>query len=111
MARYGILIDLDRCIGCRTHEVVCQQEGNATVRQDTLSICRTNAEGKKVLRYLPVVQERCSTSKTCTQRVKEHLSPRCIGSCPAQARKFGKVEELVDYVTRRRIPHTHLIPF
>ncbi len=111
MARYGMLIDLDRCIGCRTHEVVCQQEGNATVRQEMLSICLTTEEGKKVLRYLPLVLEKCSASRACAQRVKAHLSPRCVGSCPAQARKFGRVEELVEYIASKRLPHAHLIPF
>lgn len=111
MARYGILVDLDRCIGCRTHEVVCQLEGNATVRQDTLTICRATPEGKKVLQYLPFVQEKCSSCQICAERVKKHLSPRCIAACPARARIFGEVTELADYIKKEHIPNGHLIPF
>ncbi len=111
MARYGILIDLDRCIGCRTHEVVCQGEGNACVRQEMISVCRSTPEGKKVLQYLPFVQEKCSSSRTCAERVKEHLAPRCIGACPARARTFGEAAELAEYMTKEHIPHGHLIPF
>ena len=111
MARYGILIDLDRCIGCRTHEIVCQQEGNTVVRQDTLSICRTTEEGQKILHFLPFVQEKCSSSLACVERVKEHMLPRCIESCPARARKFGEGGELMDYVKSEHIPHVQVVPF
>ncbi|MBI4332211.1 MAG: hypothetical protein HY673_13115 [Chloroflexi bacterium] len=111
MARYGILIDLDRCIGCRTHEVVCQGEGNVTVRHEMLSVSRANPEGTKVLQYLPVIQEKCSSCRTCAQRVKEGLEPRCIAACPARARVFGEFAGLADYIAREKIPHAHLAPF
>src|SRR3989304_6178838 len=69
MAKYGLLIDLDRCVGCRTHEIVCKKEGNEVVRQPLITISRTTDEGKKVMQYLPFVQAECSKSKLCVQRV------------------------------------------
>ena len=111
MARYGLLIDLDRCIGCRTHELVCQEEGNQVVRQPLLTEARTTSDGNKVMQYLPFVQAKCSLSRTCAERVGQKLKPRCVLTCPAQARQFGEIEELAEYIEKKAIPHAYIIPF
>ena len=112
MAKYGLLIDLDRCVGCRSHEIVCKGENNnELVRQPLVIVTRTTKEGKTVMNYLHFVQARCSNSKLCAQRVGQGLDPRCIAACTAQARKFGKIEELTEYIRSSKIPHAHIIPF
>ena len=111
MAKYGLLIDLDRCVGCKTHEIVCKKEGNEVVRQPLITISRTTDEGKKVMQYLPFVQAECSKSKLCVQRVGHGQKPRCIAACMAQARRFGQVEELVEYIRTKNMPHAYLMPF
>ncbi len=111
MAKYGLLIDLDRCVACRSHEIVCEGENNEVVRQPLVTVTRTTKEGKTVMNYLHFVQARCGHSKLCAKRVGQGLEPRCIAACTAQARKFGQIEELTEYIRTNNIPHAHLIPF
>ncbi|MBI4330985.1 MAG: hypothetical protein HY673_06875 [Chloroflexi bacterium] len=111
MAKYGLLIDLDRCIGCRTHEVVCKTEGNEIVRQPLVSVSRVTPDGEPVLQYLHFVQARCGLSRSCAGRVGKGLAPRCVAACQAGARQFGRVEELFDYARAKNIPHCTIIPF
>ncbi len=78
--RYGLLIDLDRCTGCRTCTVACKMENRleqvSGIRVETVGgpLCDTPA-GKYPnlsMYYLPVPCMHCS-------------EPPCLPSCPTEA--------------------------
>ena len=112
MAKYGLLFNLDRCTGCRTHMVVCRHEGNEIIRLPMYTVAKTapgSSEG--TMWYFPFQQAKCRTSKECAKRVGNGLKPRCVLNCPAQALQFGRIEELMEYIKEKSIPHSHIVPF
>ena len=111
MAKYGTLINLDRCTGCRTHEVVCRTEGNEAIRQPLIAISQPGPDGTPILEYCHFVQAKCGLSRSCAERVGQGLDPRCIGACQSKARVFGQMEKLVEYMKDKNMPHCVIIPF
>ena len=111
MAKYGLLFNLDRCVGCRAHEAVCLVQGNKVIRVPILAVARTTAEGNQVMQYLPFVQAKCRLSKPCAVRIGKGLAPSCVLACPARAMQFGEIGQLAKYIEEKGIPHTHLVPF
>ncbi len=78
--RYGLLIDLDRCTGCRTCTVACKMENRleqvSGIRVETVGgPLRDTPAGKYPnlsMYYLPVPCMHCS-------------EPPCLPSCPTEA--------------------------
>lgn len=74
-AKYGILIDLDRCQGCMACEVACKQENDLPVGPRLKQVLTLGPEkiGKKlVMEYLPVMCMHCE-------------NPPCADVCPSGA--------------------------
>ena len=112
MAKYGLLFNLDRCTGCRTHEIVCRHEGNEIISKPMHTVAKSapgSSEAK--MWYFPFSQRQCHTSKECAKRVASGLKPRCVENCPAEALQFGKIEELMEYIKEKSIPHSYIAPF
>jgi len=87
---YGILVDLDLCVGCYACEVACKQENNVPtgtrwIRVATIGPKKVN--GKLAMDFLPIMTEECTF---CQHRLKENLLPRCVDNCPTQALEFCK---------------------
>jgi Fe-S-cluster-containing dehydrogenase component len=64
MAKYALLYNLDRCIGCRTCMVICRQEGNELIKSPIHTVAHTNpgfSEG--VMWHFPVPMAEHRTSK------------------------------------------------
>ncbi len=112
MAKYGLLYNLDRCIGCRTCMVICRQEGNKIIRSPIQTFAKTQpGQSEGIMWHFPVSIAKHSTSKECARRVAEGLKPRCSLNCPAKAIEFGRIEELAEYAKKKGIPHAVLSPF
>ena len=83
-----VLMDYDRCIGCRFCVVACPYSNRRFnwVKPDT--------SGMDVNNLVPVrsvgVAEKCTF---CVHRTREGKLPRCVKVCPVQARHFGDLED------------------
>jgi molybdopterin-containing oxidoreductase family iron-sulfur binding subunit len=75
MAKYGLLIDLDRCQGCYACEVACKQENELPVGPRLKQVFTLGPEkvGPKLfMEYLPVMCMHCE-------------NPPCAAACPVGA--------------------------
>ena len=80
MARYGLVIDLERCIGCHTCTVACKAENNieqdSWIRVEMLGNQRLDtAQGRfpeVTMHYLPLTCMHCQ-------------DPPCLDACPTDA--------------------------
>ena len=68
-----VLIDVDKCIGCKFCVAICP-----------FGVITLPREGKVVLK--------CDL---CIERLKEGVEPACVEACPSGALRFGEVAELV----------------
>jgi len=85
---YGIVADLDLCIGCYACEVACKQENNVPVGKQWLkvnSIGPVELKGRARIDFAPIMTEGC---KLCQHRLDQNLEPRCVDNCPTQALRF-----------------------
>ena len=83
-----VLINYDRCIGCRYCMAACPYNVRVfnwqkPVRQPDFSY------GEVPARPLGVM-EKCSL---CVERTTKGMEPRCVEVCPAKARKFGDLDD------------------
>jgi len=88
MARYGMAIDLSRCVGCRTCMIACKTENGTPAGHFFMYTFRfeEGAYPNAVLRYLPRPCMHCE-------------NPPCVQACPVKARvawKDGLVATDVD---------------
>jgi molybdopterin-containing oxidoreductase family iron-sulfur binding subunit len=75
MARYGMVIDLDRCMGCRSCVEACKIENNTTAGSFWMYVFKFE-EGKypnSTLRFMPRPCQHCD-------------NPPCAKVCPVEAR-------------------------
>jgi len=118
MPRWGMVIDLDRCSGCRACVVACKQENNvAPSTQEQAESSRmiswinviTVVEGDypdTKLRLLPMLCQQCQNppcvrvcpvgaTQKSSQGIVGQIYPRCIGcrycasACPYQVKYFN----------------------
>lgn len=79
MARYGMAIDLSRCVGCRSCMIACKVE-NGTPASHFFMYTFRFEEGdypQAMMRYLPRPCMHCE-------------DPPCVGACPADSRIIWK---------------------
>lgn len=75
MKEYGIMTDIDKCVGCHACEVACKQENSLDVgvfRIKVEQIGPSEENGKLVMTFVPI---RC---RHCTR-------PACVEACPSGA--------------------------
>lgn len=118
MARWGMVIDLDRCTGCQACVIACKQENNvpfstpdtaAKGRQISWLHIQTEIEGEYPrihVRYRPMLCQHCDrppctpvcpTSATYenNEGIVAQIYPRCIGcrycanACPYSVKYFN----------------------
>jgi Fe-S-cluster-containing dehydrogenase component len=89
---YGILTDLDRCVGCQACEIACKQENNITKGTPWIQVIPLGPEeidGTLYSDYYPVISP---GNHFCRSRVEQGLEPFCVAICPTKALQF--VDEL-----------------
>ena len=96
MPKYGLLIDYEFCVGCRACELACKQEHNRPEGEYGICVKEVEPEisGGK-LYYLPFPTDKCSL---CGNRVAKGLQPACVQNCWSGVMKFGKIDELAEYM-------------
>lgn len=89
-----VLMDYDRCIGCRICVVACPYSARRfNWLPGTLPPDKVNP--LVPVRYLGVV-EKCTF---CVHRVRRGELPRCVEVCPVRARHFGDLNDLQSEVS------------
>jgi molybdopterin-containing oxidoreductase family iron-sulfur binding subunit len=90
-----VMVDSDRCIGCRYCMIACPY-GVRTFNWGAAARPTAHETGMVVARPLGTV-EKCTF---CVQRLAEEQVPSCVWSCPAQARIFGDLNDPTSRVSR-----------
>jgi len=80
MTRKGIVIDLDRCVGCHSCTISCKQENNVPLGAFWNHVLQAGPWGKHPydlhMYFLPVICQHC-------------LDPECVRACPTGASHKG----------------------
>lgn len=85
-----VLIDYDRCIGCRYCMAACPYGVRVFNWGEPKRIPEFQYGSAKVPARPKGVVEKCTF---CVHRVDQGLLPACVYSCPAQARIFGDLND------------------
>ncbi len=90
-----VLMDYDRCVGCRFCVVSCPYSNR---RFNWLQPVLAEEDINSKVPVRPVgVPEKCTF---CVHRTREGRLPRCVEVCPVQARHFGDLEDPESEVSR-----------
>jgi molybdopterin-containing oxidoreductase family iron-sulfur binding subunit len=89
-----VLIDPDKCIGCRACMTACPYAARFYLRKGVLEAGyhgeRTDFEEKKWELFQEGTVTKCTF---CAHRVDEGLEPACVITCPTDARIFGDLDD------------------
>ena len=90
-----VLIDQDKCIGCRFCMVACPYNERFYLRKGSLAGGyygeeRTAFEDAKWSLFTEGTVHKCTF---CAHRVDQGLEPACVVTCPTEARVFGDLED------------------
>ncbi len=90
-----VLMDYDRCIGCRLCVVACPYSARR------FNWWKAEVPSEKVNPLVTVrpmgVVEKCTF---CVHRVRRGKLPRCVEVCPVQARRFGNLNDPKSVVSK-----------
>ena len=101
-----VLIDYDKCIGCRFCVVACPYSARR------FNLYKPEVPGDKVNPSVPVrplgVVEKCTF---CVHRTRRGILPRCVEVCPVRARHFGNLNDPESEVSQllKSNPHFRLL--
>ena len=97
--QYGLLVNLDKCVGCYVCEVGCAEWHNLPpdkkwIRLKTIGPERLN--GRLKMEFIPIATEGCTF---CKDRLKENLAPFCVATCITQALEFGDDKKILELLS------------
>jgi len=87
---YGIIVDLDLCVGCYACEIACKQENDVPIGIrwiQVFTIGPKKVENELRMDFLPLMTNKCTL---CAHRIRMGMEPRCVESCPVKAFTFCK---------------------
>lgn len=93
--RRGLVVNLNRCIGCFACEVACKQEhalaeGEKWIRVETIGPYEVG--GELAMDFVPLATDQCDF---CETRVANGERPFCAQVCPTQALGLYGEEEIL----------------
>ena len=100
-AKQGLLVDLDRCYGCFTCEVACQQEHRLPADEKWIrvnTIGPHSISGELAMDFIPLATQDCDL---CVERVAEGSQPACVSACPARALIYADAPRLLQALKDR----------
>jgi len=80
---YGIMADLDRCVGCHACEIACKQEHGLPPGINWIKVQQVGpemVEGRLRMEFIPLMLDGCIM---CADR--EGRTPACVVNCPTDA--------------------------
>ncbi len=89
-----VLIDPDRCMGCRACAMACPYDARYEVTYDDIR------EGKEFYGELQRTSPSMDKCSFCAHRVDKGLKPACVETCVGSARQFGDLDNPADPVTQ-----------
>jgi sulfur reductase FeS subunit len=89
-----VLIDPDRCMGCRACAMACPYDARYEVTYDDI---KTGKEFYGELQRTSPSMDKCSF---CAHRLDKGLKPACVETCVGSARQFGDLDNPADPVTQ-----------
>lgn len=96
-----VLVDNDKCMGCRACYVACPYKNRYYLPKGILTEGYygklTPFELEKYKEFQEGVAVKC---KFCVERVEQGLEPACVTTCMAGARVFGNLEDPESEVSR-----------
>lgn len=104
MSEYeGIIVNLDRCVGCYACEVACRKENNLAEGESWIKVDQIGPypvdERLRMDFDLKITQE-CTL---CRDRLKKRQQPFCVSVCPTDALSYCRTYELLNNIKRSRI--------
>jgi len=97
-----VLVDDDKCIGCRACYVACPYKNRYFIKKEVLdrgyfAEGLTPFETLKYASFVPGTVVKCTF---CAHRLDEGLEPACVITCPTEARVFGDLNDASSDVRR-----------
>lgn len=89
-----VLIDPERCMGCRACAMACPYDARYEVTYDDI---KAGKEFYGELQRTSPSMDKCSF---CAHRVDQGLKPACVETCVGSARQFGDLDNPADPVTQ-----------
>jgi Fe-S-cluster-containing dehydrogenase component len=89
-----VLIDPDRCMGCRACAMACPYDARYEVTYDDIKI------GKEFYGELQRTSPSMDKCSFCAHRVDKGMKPACVETCVGSARQFGDLDNPADPVTQ-----------
>ncbi|MBS4099119.1 MAG: 4Fe-4S dicluster domain-containing protein [Sulfuricella sp.] len=89
-----VMIDPDRCMGCRACAMACPYDARYEVTYDDIKI------GKEFYGELQRTSPSMDKCSFCAHRLDQGLKPACVETCVGSARQFGDLDNPADPVTQ-----------
>ncbi len=89
-----VLIDPDRCMGCRACAMACPYDARYEVTYEDIKI------GKEFYGELQRTSPSMDKCSFCAHRVDKGMKPACVETCVGSARQFGDLDNPADPVTQ-----------
>lgn len=102
---YGVVVNLDLCVGCYACEIACKQENSIPAGNNWIKVFSIGPEelGKKLgMCFVPVMTDECTL---CEHRLQKGLEPRCVENCPTRAMVFCETNTQLLKALRKKSFH------
>jgi Fe-S-cluster-containing dehydrogenase component len=93
MGKYGICIDLSRCVGCYACVVACQEWHQIPAQEDARIKILEQWEGEYPNVSRIILPQPTNECDFCAERIEEGREPTCAASCPTEAMVFGNLDD------------------
>lgn len=108
--RYGLLFDMEYCVGCQACCVACRQENDYDENTWGIKVIEqiyTKPDGRVQVDYLPFPTELCTL---CTERIASGFDtkPSCVKHCPSACIEYGEPHELTEKAEAMKRPVLYL---
>jgi len=100
--KHGLIVDLDRCVGCHSCEISCKQEFQLPIGEKWITVVQVGphlVDGTYLMDYVHNVSDGCTL---CEHRVKQGQRPACETNCPTNAIQLLSAPDLLKVIQSRK---------